>query len=111
MDLSLDKEPGLARVTWSGDGGQSHEASLHSSLASLQSSNSLVDVSLVSSSGQPLTAHKIVLAAASELLRELFQDNEEKVNRELIDTKMTINCRVQRFFSLLNGFSQPTFNL
>ena len=101
MDLSLDKETGgcreagLARVTWSGD--QSHGSSLHTSLASLQSSASLVDVSLVSSSGQPLTAHKIVLAAASELLRELFQENEEKVNRELIDTKMTINCRVQRF--------------
>ena len=86
MDLSLDKEaagcrePGLARVTWSGD--QSHGSSLHTSLASLQSSASLVDVSLVSSSGHSLAAHRIVLAAASELFRNLFEDNEEKVNRK-----------------------------
>ena len=86
MDLSLDKEtggcrePGLARVTWSGD--QSHGSSLHTSLASLQSSASLVDVSLVSSSGQALAAHRIVLAAASELFRNLFEENDEKVNRQ-----------------------------
>ena len=87
MDLSLDKETGgcresgLARVTWSGD--QSHGSSLHTSLASLQSSASLVDVSLVSSSGHSLAAHRIVLAAASELFRNLFEDNEEKVNRNI----------------------------
>ena len=79
MDLSLDKEAGgcrdgLAHVKWSGD--QSHGSSLGASLASLQAAASLVDVSLVSSCGRSVSAHRIVLAAASELFRQLFEDNE-----------------------------------
>ena len=78
MDLSSCAQH-MARVTWSG-GVRSHGDHLYSSLSSLQSSSVLVDVSLVSDAGAEVMCHKIVLASASHLLRQLFQDNDEKVS-------------------------------
>merc|ERR1719471_2743630 len=76
MDLSSCAQH-MARVTWSG-GVRSHGDHLYSSLSSLQSSSVLVDVSLVSDAGAEVMCHKIVLASASHLLRQLFQDNDKK---------------------------------
>ena len=53
-----------------------HQASL---LSSLQTDQCLVDLSLVCQTGQIIKTHKIVLAAASPMLRTLLQDNDKKV--------------------------------
>ena len=48
-------------------------------LASLQEDQGLVDLSLICQTGQVIKTHKIVLAAASPMLRSLLQDNDKKV--------------------------------
>ena len=53
-----------------------HQSTL---LSSLQTDQCLVDVSLVCQTGEMIKTHKIVLAAASPLLRSLLQDNDKKV--------------------------------
>ena len=68
----------VRRMSWRG-GGVSHQDNLTSLLASLQTSQCLVDLSLVCQTGQSIKTHKIVLAAASPLLRSLLQDNDKKV--------------------------------
>ena len=82
MDLSPHSS--MATVTWSGGGVPTHAHHVHTSLASLQSSSCLVDVSLISGSGDSVMGHKIVLASASPLLRQLFTDNDKKVNRKIM---------------------------
>ena len=49
-------------------------------LASLQAASCLVDLQLVAATGEAVKCHKIVLAAASGLLRRLFEENDEKVS-------------------------------
>ena len=58
----------------------SHQDHLASLLSSLQTSQSLVDLSLVCQTGQIIKTHKIVLAAASPMLRTLLEDNDKKVH-------------------------------
>ena len=58
----------------------SHQDHLASLLSSLQTSQCLVDLSLVCQTGQIVKTHKIVLAAASPLLRTLLEDNDKKVH-------------------------------
>ena len=67
----------VRRMLWGGGG--SHHHHLASLLASLQTSQVLVDLSLVCQTGQILKTHKIVLAAASPLLRSLLEENDKKV--------------------------------
>ena len=67
----------VRRILWGG--GVSHHDHLVSLLSSLQTSQCLVDLSLVCQTGQIIKTHKIVLAAASPLLRSLLQDNDKKV--------------------------------
>ena len=72
MDLSQDPAPAPATLTAA--------PSLHSALASLQAASCLVDLQLVAATGEAVKCHKIVLAAASGLLRRLFEENDEKVS-------------------------------
>ena len=58
----------------------SHQDHLASLLSSLQTSQCLVDLSLVCQTGQIIKTHKIVLAAASPMLRTLLEDNDKKVD-------------------------------
>ena len=67
----------VRRMLWRG--GVSHPDHLASLLSSLQTSQCLVDLSLVCQTGQSIKTHKIVLAAASPLLRSLLEDNDKKV--------------------------------
>ena len=67
----------VRRMLWRG--GVSHHDHLVSLLSSLQTSQCLVDLSLVCQTGQTIKTHKIVLAAASPLLRSLLEDNDKKV--------------------------------
>ena len=85
MDLSCHK---MTRVLWSGH--QTHTDHLHSTLSMLQSSSCLVDATLVSGSGQSVRCHKIVLAAISNLLRKLFEENNEKVCGKINKVKYKI---------------------
>ena len=48
-------------------------------LSSLQNDKCLADMSLVCQTGEMVKTHKIVLAAASPLLRSLLQDYDNKV--------------------------------
>ena len=74
MDLSQDPAPAPAPATLTA------APSLHSALASLQAASCLVDLQLVAATGEAVKCHKIVLAAASGLLRRLFEENDEKVS-------------------------------
>ena len=76
MDLSQDPAPAPAPATLTA------APSLHSALASLQAASCLVDLQLVAATGEAVKCHKIVLAAASGLLRRLFEENDEKVSCE-----------------------------
>ena len=76
MDLSQDPAPAPATLTAT----LTAAPSLHSALASLQAASCLVDLQLVAATGEAVKCHKIVLAAASGLLRKLFEENDEKVS-------------------------------
>ena len=76
----------MRRMLWGGGlRGLSHQDHLASLLSSLQTAQCLVDLSLVCQTGQTVKTHKIVLAAASPLLRSLLEDNDKKVRTE-VDT-------------------------
>ena len=76
----------VRRMLWGGGlRGLSHQDHLASLLSSLQTTQCLVDLSLVCQTGQTVKTHKIVLAAASPLLRSLLEDNDKKVRTE-VDT-------------------------
>ena len=66
-------------ITLSWGGPQSHQAHLNTMLSSLQSSSSLVDVSLICKTGEAVKCHKIVLAAASSMLRSVLEESTGEV--------------------------------
>ena len=60
------------RLTW--EGMQSHCNHLQEMLSFLQFSSCLVDMSLVCETGQVIKCHRIILAAASPMLRQLMEE-------------------------------------
>eukprot|EP00091_Calanus_sinicus_P009185 TRINITY_DN21625_c0_g1_i1.p1 TRINITY_DN21625_c0_g1~~TRINITY_DN21625_c0_g1_i1.p1 ORF type:complete len:161 (-),score=39.35 TRINITY_DN21625_c0_g1_i1:5-463(-) len=69
MDLSSSS----IRLTWGGL--LPHHAHMNTMFSSLQSSSTLVDVSPICATGETVRCHKIVLAAASNLLKQLFVES------------------------------------
>jgi hypothetical protein len=65
------------KVSWGGP--LSHKTHLNTMFSSLQSSSTLVDVSLICQTGETVRCHKIVLAAASNLFKQLFVESTGKV--------------------------------
>jgi hypothetical protein len=65
------------KVSWGGS--LSHQTHLNAMFSSLQSSSTMVDVSLVYQTGETVRCHKIVLAAASNLFKQLFVESTGKV--------------------------------
>ena len=65
------------KVSWGGP--LSHKTHLKTIFCSLQSSSALVDVTLICKTGETVRCHKIVLAAASNLFKQLFVESTGKV--------------------------------
>ena len=73
MDLSSTTKT----MTW--DGPHSHQSQLKTMISSLQSSSTMVDMSLVCKTGEAVKCHKIVLAAASSMLRSVLEESTGEV--------------------------------
>jgi len=72
----MDLTSSSIRVTWSGP--LPHQTHLNTMFSSLQSTSTLVDVSLICQTGEMVKCHKIVLAAASNLFKRLFVESTGK---------------------------------
>ena len=73
----MDLTSSSIKVSWSGP--FSHQDNIKTIFCSLQSSSTLVDVSLICQTGETVRCHKIVLAAASNLFKQLFVESTGKV--------------------------------
>merc|ERR1712013_929582 len=65
-------------ITLSWGGPHSHQSQLKTMISSLQSSSTMVDMSLVCKTGESVKCHKIVLAAASSMLRSVLEESTEE---------------------------------
>jgi len=72
----MDLTSSSIRVTWRGH--LPHQTHLNTIFSSLQSTSTLVDVSLICQTGEMVKCHKIVLAAASNLFKRLFVESTGK---------------------------------
>jgi len=72
----MDLTSSSVRVEWHGP--LPHQIHLNTMFNSLQSTSTLVDVSLVCQTGEVVKCHKIVLAAASSLFKRLFVESTGK---------------------------------
>ena len=73
MDLASSSE----MVIWGGP--LSYQTNLKTMFSSLQSSSTLVDMSLICQTGEVVKCHKIVLASASTLFKKLLIESTGEV--------------------------------
>ena len=73
----MDLSPSSIKLSFNGS--IHHQAHLHTMISCMQSTSTLVDMTLICQTGEVVKCHKIILASASNLFKRLLDDNLEKV--------------------------------